>query len=275
MLNLKPSCQLGPPLYSEYRDQRVQGEAETTLASPSPCRLAPPSPTPHRVDGAVGPCQVQVYQGIGLGQETVEDLGRKDRGGCRGRGDRAPPLPRAKGQRLQALSVFLQGLEAPFIDSHWPRRWRAAQGSCSGPGTGGSWQRPGWPQRSGPVLGALSTAGTGLSWPPSPPLPLAHNSSPLPSCAPVPSVIFGITEPCAWVGPLGLDTQVVQGRGGVRGQRSGVPGQVPRGEMAVLARHSLVRPVGKQRSCWLRLRKPGEWREKGGSLRDRQWGQAV
>ena len=42
-----------------------------------------------------------------------------------------------------------------------------------------------------------------------------------------------------------------------------------------MARHSLVRPVGKQRSCWLRLRKPGEWREKRASLRDRQWGQAV
>lgn len=35
--------------------------------------------------------------------------------------------------------------------------------------------------------------------------------------------------------------------------------------MAVLARHSLVRPVGKQRSCWLRLRKPGEWRERKGA----------
>ena len=41
VLNLKPSCQLGPPLYSEYRDQRVQGEAETTLASPSPCMGQP------------------------------------------------------------------------------------------------------------------------------------------------------------------------------------------------------------------------------------------
>lgn len=34
--------------------------------------------------------------------------------------------------------------------------------------------------------------------------------------------------------------------------------------MAVLARHSLVRPVGKQSSCWLRLRKPGEWRKRAG-----------
>lgn len=33
--------------------------------------------------------------------------------------------------------------------------------------------------------------------------------------------------------------------------------------MAVLARHSLVRPVGKQRSCWLRLRKPGEEERNG------------
>lgn len=50
--------------------------------------------------------------------------------------------------------------------------------------------------------------------------------------------------------------------GEVNGQTSGFPVQIPRGEMAVLARHSLVRPVGKQRSCWLRLRKPGERGEK-------------
>lgn len=206
---------------TEIRQYKVR--QRPTLASPSPCRLAPPSPTPHRVDGAVSPRQVQVYQGIGLGQETVEGLGRKDRGGCKGRGDRVPPVPRAKGQRLQALSVFLQGLEAPCVDSRWPRRWRAAQGSCSGPGTGGSWQRPGWPQRSGPAPGALSTAGTGLGWPPPPPLPLACNSSPLPSCAPVPSVILGM--PCAWVRPLGLDTQVVR-----EGEGSGARGQGSRGK---------------------------------------------
>ena len=210
-----------------------------TLASPSPCRLAPPSPTPHRVDGAVGPRQVQVYQGIGLGQETVEGLGRKDRGGCKGRGDRAPLLPRAKGQRLQALSVFLQGLEALFMDSHWPHRWRAAQGSCSGPGTGGSWQRPGWPQRSGPAPGALRTAGTGLGWPPSPPLPLAHNSSPRPSCAPVPSVILGccvhgrglwdLTLKAVWAGVGGSGSEV-RGPGASTSRGDGSLGQAQFGE---------------------------------------------
>ena len=238
--NLKSSCQLCPPLYSKRVETRgYKVRQRHTLASPSPCRLAPPSPTPHRVDGAVGPRQVQVYQGIGLGQETVEGLGRKDRGGCKGRGDRAPPLPRAKGQRLQALSVFLQGLEALFMDSHWPHRWRAAQGSCSGPGTGGSWQRPGWPQRSGPAPGALRTAGTGLGWPPSPPLPLAHNSSPRPSCAPVPSVILGccvhgrglwdLTLKAVWAGVGGSGSEV-RGPGASTSRGDGSLGQAQFGE---------------------------------------------
>lgn len=62
---------------------------------------------------------------------------------------------------------------------------------------------------------------------------------------------------CLWMG-----LNILGSTGEVNGHTSGSPVQIPRGEMAVLARHSLVRPVGKQRSCWLRLRKPGECGEK-------------
>lgn len=72
------------------------------------------------------------------------------------------------------------------MDSRWTRLWQAAQGSCSGPGIEGSWQRRGWPRRSGPAPGALSTVGTGLGWPPSPPPPPAYNTSPLPKCGSFP-----------------------------------------------------------------------------------------
>lgn len=45
----------------------------------------PPFTTPHQVNGAVGPRQVQMHQRVGLCQETVEGLG----GGTEG--CRAPP----------------------------------------------------------------------------------------------------------------------------------------------------------------------------------------
>lgn len=150
------------------------------------------------------------------------------------------------------------------MDSRWTRLWRAAQRSCSGPGIEGSWQRLGWPRRSGPAPGALSTEGTGLGWSPTPPPPLVHNTSPLPKWG-----SFPFLDPwdavSVWVHLWGSIAQA--GLVGVRGQRTGVSMQIPRGEMAVLARHSLVRPVGKQRSCWLRLRKPGSGERNGCSER--------
>lgn len=181
-LNWKSSHRLCPSPSKE------RGEEETHPGLPNHCRLAPPSPTPHQVNGTVSPCQVQVHQSIGLGQETVEGLGRKDRGAA-GEGVIEPLHPWAARQRPpgpDARGSFCGGLRLRSVDSHWPRLWQAAQGSCSGPGIEGSWQRPGWPRRSGPAPGALSTAGTGLGWPPSPPPPLVHNSSPLPKCGSFP-----------------------------------------------------------------------------------------
>lgn len=73
------SAELGviPPTLSTQGRGRETG---TTLASLSHLRLALPSPTPHQVNGAVSPCQVQVHQSIGLGQETVEGLGTRTEG---------------------------------------------------------------------------------------------------------------------------------------------------------------------------------------------------
>lgn len=136
------------------------GGAQTRPGLPNHPRLARhDQPTPHRVHGAVRPRQVQVHQGVGLGQEAVEGLGREG-GGVAGEG--------VTETRPCGLSVRRQGRGLCSMDSRWTHPWRAAPGSCSGPGTEGSWQRPGWPRRSGPAPGALSTAGTGLGWPPFP-----------------------------------------------------------------------------------------------------------
>lgn len=75
-LNLKSSCPLCSPPYSKKGVRH-----RSTVASLNHLRLARHhQPTPHRVNGAVSPCQVQVHQSVGLGQETVEGLGREDRG---------------------------------------------------------------------------------------------------------------------------------------------------------------------------------------------------
>lgn len=50
------------------------GEAQMYPGLPKSSQAGLPLPTPHQVNGTVSPCQVQVHQGIGLGQETVQGL---------------------------------------------------------------------------------------------------------------------------------------------------------------------------------------------------------
>lgn len=85
-------CQLWALLYKSAEPEAILpalpifipkegGGAQTYPGLPSHRRLVPHyQPTPHRVNGAVSPCQVQVHQSVGLGQETVQGLGREGRG---------------------------------------------------------------------------------------------------------------------------------------------------------------------------------------------------
>lgn len=77
-------------------------EAKTYTALPKSPQAGLPSPTPHRVNGTVSPRQVQVHESIGLGQETVEGLRRKN-GGAVAEGVIEPHHPWATEQRSQAL----------------------------------------------------------------------------------------------------------------------------------------------------------------------------
>lgn len=104
---------------------KEEGEAETHPGLPKSPQAGPPSPAPHQVNGTVSPRQVQVHESIGLGQETVEGLGRKGRGAT-GKGVIEPLYPQATRQRppgAEARVRFCRGFRLHSGDSHWTRLW--------------------------------------------------------------------------------------------------------------------------------------------------------